>query len=118
VRSDAATANCAIDTYLGDNIDGDYAMVEIERAEGHFTLVVDAGFIELARSAERENPDLVEDLTLPRATLRAVVAGWPDEWCSADRHLHVHHSVDHIPHLTLTGSSTTALLTDEDDTRN
>ena len=62
-RSGASAAHHTIDAYLDEHIDSDYALVTVERADGHFTLVIDAAYLELACAAERENPALVEGLT-------------------------------------------------------
>ena len=83
-----------LQTHAGD----EYAIVEIERNEGRFSLILDPEWVEFALSVDHE---LVEDMELPRGSLLAVVAGWNADWSSASSDLTVVLSPDEIPHLRL-----------------
>lgn len=76
-------------------------MVEIERADERFSLIIDAEWARLATSTGTADGSLVEGMELPRNTLLAVVAGWVTDWNDATSDLEVQHSHDQIPHLRL-----------------
>lgn len=115
--SSRAIGHPAIGTYLEDHIDVDSAMITLARPEGHFTLVVDASYVELARAAQQVDPTIVDGLMLPRVAVLAVIAGWPDEWLAGCSDLRVHVSQDGVPHLRLFDSSSPTVGADEDVTR-
>lgn len=85
---------------LASLIADDYAVAEVERSEGRFSLILDAEWVRLAQSTS--NHDLVEDMALPRNVVLAVVAGWATDWSNASSELEVDLSHDAIPHLRLT----------------
>lgn len=89
----------AVADYLISVAGENYAVVEIERCEGRFSLILDAEWVRLAQSTS--NLDLVRDLALPRNVVRAVVAGWATDWSYASSDLEIEHSSDAIPHLRL-----------------
>jgi len=92
----------AIADYLQSHAGEEYAVVEIQRDGGRFSLIVDPEWIRLALSASTIDQNLVDDMQLPRSTLLAVVAGWDTDWSNATSDLTVEHSPDQIPHLRLT----------------
>lgn len=93
----------AVASFLRRLTGDDYAIVEIERNEGRFSLILDPDWVELARSSHAISPDIVDDMGLPRSSVRAVVEGWVSDWSEATSDLSVEHSADQIPHLRLTG---------------
>ena len=89
----------AIADFLQSHAGDEYAVVEVERKEGRFSLIVDPDWIEFARSADES---IIDDMDLPRSTLLAVVAGWAIDWSKAtSEELTVVLSDDKIPHLRL-----------------
>ena len=93
----------AVMDYLHSHAGDDFAVVEVERAEGRFTLILDAEWVRLAQSAHARNTDLVADMELPRASLLAVIAGWHRDWDTTEATMTIDYSIDDIPHLRLTG---------------
>ncbi len=88
----------AVTEFLKVHAGDDYAVVEIERNEGRFSLILDPEWVEMAQAADQE---VIDDLELPRASLLAVVAGWAADWSRASSELTVDLSDDEIPHLRL-----------------
>lgn len=78
-----------------------YVVAQVRRDEGRFTLIIDADWIELAKSLVNSRQDLIEVDDLPRSVLLAVVAGWPDDWVSTDEPVDVQLADDGVPHLRL-----------------
>lgn len=81
-------------------------VLEIERADGRFCLVLDAGWADLGvyvRSiSDRSVMASLAHRPLPRAALHAVIAGWPADWDHpVDPELDLHLSDDLIPHVSL-----------------
>lgn len=96
---------CAVSTALTELVGDHYAMAEIERPEGRFTLIIDAEWLTFVQQLTAGQPqDLVDVGELPRSMLRAVVAGWSDEWRSCDSELEICEAADGIPHLRLVRS--------------
>ncbi len=88
--------------YLQSHAGDDYGVVEIERDEGRFSLIVDSEWLRLAHVAREVDQGLVEGMDLPRTVLLAVVSGWISDWSAATADLSVEQSEDQIPHLRLT----------------
>lgn len=86
-----------LSTYAGD----EYAVVEVERVGCRYSLIIDPDWIRLAQTANDADHELVADMSLPRDSLIAVVAGWSQDWSNASSELSVEHSPDEIPHLRL-----------------
>ncbi len=57
-------------------------LVSVGSDQQRYTLIIDASWIELAAEASEIDRHLVDDLSLPRSVVDAVVAGWPEDWCS------------------------------------
>ncbi|MFW2383719.1 MAG: hypothetical protein ACN4GZ_18355 [Acidimicrobiales bacterium] len=79
-------------------------LVEVRRADGCFTFAVDADWAEMGIGLSQFDPsdDELSSLPLPRAALRAVVAGWPTDWDRiGDPRMEVHLSEDLVPHVSL-----------------
>ena len=55
-------------------------MVLAERAGQRYTMLLDAGWIDLAIQAEAVDPALVADAQLPVRPILAVVRDWPQDW--------------------------------------
>ena len=87
----------ALDALVGD----DFVVVEIERDDGRFSLVIDAEWVRFAQLIGDVDQDLVDAVELPRSILRAVITGWSDDWWQATDELEIHESADSIPHLRL-----------------
>ncbi len=90
---------CAVERQLVEHLGSDYALVELERFEGRFTLAVDAEWLRFARSIGEEHPGLMEDLELPASVLLAVVPGWQDDWRLGADSVTISHRRNGVLHL-------------------
>ena len=88
----------ALTALVGD----DFVIVEIEREEGRFSLVIDSEWVRFAQFIGDVDQDLVDPVELPRSILRAVVTGWSDDWWRATADLEITDGADNIPHIRLT----------------
>ena len=90
---------------LLQEIAGNYlCILEIERPDGRFSLVLDTAWAALGLqvSALDGCDELNDSVPLPRSALRAVVAGWALDWDEQiNPTLGVHLSDDDIPHVSL-----------------
>ncbi len=92
----------AVSDALAELVGDDFVIVEIERDEGRFSLVIDAEWVRFAQLVGDTDQDLVDAVELPRSILRAVITGWSDDWWRATDELEIQDSADNIPHLRLT----------------
>lgn len=93
-----------ISTLLGEVAGEWLCIVEIERADGQFSLILDAKWavLSLQSSGLLADDDDSSDGALPRLALLAVIAGWPKDWDkTAKPKMGVHLSDDMIPHVSL-----------------
>lgn len=98
---DGADELCPVERHLTEHIGDEYALVDLERPEGRFTLVVDAEWLRFAHAVGEERPDLVDGLDLPSSVLLAVVVGWQSEWPTHDDGVVVPSQRNGVLHLSV-----------------
>ena len=81
-------------------------VLEIERDDGRFCLILDAGWadlgVQVASISSSAGLGSAADDQLPRAALHAVIAGWPSDWDHpVDPGIDLYVSEDLIPHVSL-----------------
>lgn len=96
-----------IQDFLSTAVGRRVCLVLIDRPDGQFTLVIDNEWVGLGFRIRNLEPGatLADDFEIPRHAMKAVIAGWPDDW-DADQTpaLVTHYSADSIPHLSVNDS--------------
>ncbi len=75
-------------------------VVAVRNHQRHYTLIIEAGWLELASDVHGVNPQLVSNMTVPRSAIRAVIEHGRSDDATFDESVgSVWWSDDGIPHM-------------------